>query len=172
MCAGSAFEGADRNPTHVCAYLKRAAGWAASVTTLTDGMTATATAGRNQFFIHAKNGREYFLIENRYQLGRDEYLTDSGLAIWHVDHLGNNSYQDGTPTRHYECALMQADGRRDLERNEDIGDAGDLYPEGADSRFGDTTRPDSRWWDRSSSGLEIHTIGPAGPEMIFAVRIR
>ena len=67
---------------------------------------------------------------------------------------------------------MQADGRRDLERNEDIGDAGDLYPEGAGSRFGDTTEPSSRWWDRSSSGLEIHTIRPAGPEMTFAVRIR
>jgi len=172
MCAGSAFEGADRNPTHVCAYLKRAAGWAESVTPLTDGMTATATAGRNQFFIHAKNGREYFLIENRNQQGRDEYLTDSGLAIWHVDHLGNNSHQDGTPTRHYECALMQADGERDLEENEDIGDAADLYPEGADSRFGETTRPNSRWWDGSSSDLEIHNIGPAGPQMTFSVRIR
>jgi M6 family metalloprotease-like protein len=172
MCAGGAFPGADRNPTHVCAYLKRAAGWAESVRPLADGMTETAVAGRNQFFIHAKNGREYFIIENRNPQGRDEHLTDSGLAIWHVDHLGNNSHQQGTPTRHYECALMQADGRRDLERNEDIGDAGDLYHEGANPQFGDTTRPNSRWWDGSPSGLEIRNIGPAGRETTFSVRIR
>ena len=171
MCGGGAFEGADRNPTHVCAYLKRAAGWAASVTPLADGMTATAVAGQNQFFIHAKNRSEYFIMENRMQQGRDQFLTDSGLAVWHVDHLGNNSYQEGTPTRHYECALMQADGRRDLELDQE-SDAGDLYHQGANPVFGDTSQPNSRWWNGESSRLEISNIGPAGNAMDFSVRIR
>jgi M6 family metalloprotease-like protein len=172
MCAGSAFPGAERNPTHVGAYLKRAAGWAASVTPLTDGMNAIARAGRNEFFIHAKNRREYFLIEHRTQDGRDELLPDAGLAIWHVDHLGNNSYQEGTPTRHYECALMQADGRRELERNLDhLGDDTDLFDGVTGTAFGDATRPNSRWWDRSPSGLEIHNIAPAGADIHFSARL-
>ena len=98
MCAGGAVAAANKNPTHVCAYLKRAAGWAGSVTHITDGLTATATAGENQFFIHTKNQAEYFIIENRYRKGRDQHLTDSGLAIWHVDHLGSNNNQAGTPS--------------------------------------------------------------------------
>jgi hypothetical protein len=95
MCAGG---NADQlNPTHVCAYLKYRSGWAESVTRITPGLTATATAGNNTFFLHGKNPVEYFIIENRFKAGRDQALTDSGLAIWHVDELGNNSNEHMTP---------------------------------------------------------------------------
>jgi len=172
MCAGGAVTSADRNPTQVCAYLKRAAGWAESVTRITDGLVATAPAGGNQFFIHAKNAAEYFLIENRLQAGRDQHLTDSGLAIWHVDHLGSNNHQQGTPQFHYECALMQADGRNDLEHEENVGDSTDLFHSGGNTRFGDTTRPNSRWWDQTSSGLEIHSVSAAGTNITFSARVQ
>ena len=39
----------------------------------------------------------------------------SGLAVYHCDILGSNELQQGTATQHYQCALLQADGRRDLE---------------------------------------------------------
>jgi M6 family metalloprotease-like protein len=172
MCAGGAVGGANKNPTHVGAYLKHAAGWAGSVTRLTHGMTATATAGRNEFFIHAKNQTEYFIIENRYREGRDQHLTDSGLAIWHVDHLGSNNNQAGTPSSHYECALMQADGESDLENAENIGDGTDLFSADSNNRFGRNTRPNSKWWSRASSGLEIHDIGPAGRQITFSAQVQ
>jgi M6 family metalloprotease-like protein len=170
MCAGGS--ATRTNPAHVCAYLKREAGWGGSVTPITDGLTATATAGENQFFIHAKNRAEYFIVENRYQEGRDQHLPDSGLAIWHVDHFGSNDNQAGTPGAHYECALMQADGENDLENGEDTGDNKDLFHAGGNDRFGDTTRPNSKWWNRAPSGLEIHSIGPAGQEITFSARIQ
>jgi M6 family metalloprotease-like protein len=172
MCAGGAAGATNKNPTHVCAYLKHAAGWAGSITRIVDGLTATATAGRNQFFVYSKNSAEYFIIENRHQQGRDQHLTDSGLAIWHVDHFGSNDNQAGTPGSHYECALMQADGENDLENAENIGDHQDLFSTDGNFRFGDDTRPHSRWWDRTASGLEIHTIGPAGRDITFSARIQ
>jgi M6 family metalloprotease-like protein len=173
MCVGgNATEATGTNPTHVCAYLKHEAGWGGSVTRITDGLTATATAGENQFFIHAKNQAEFFIVENRFQEGRDQHLTDSGLAIWHVDHRGSNSNQAGTPSVHYECALMQADGENDLENDEDTGDDKDLFHAGGNDRFGDTTRPNSKWWNGAPSGLEIHSIGPAGREMTFSAKIQ
>ena len=79
------------------------------------GLNATIRAGVNEFFIHKKNQREYFIIENRWQTGRDRALPGSGLAIWHIDELGDNENQGMTPNSHYECSLVQADGEFDLE---------------------------------------------------------
>ncbi len=166
MCAGGKDD--KRNPTHINAYLKYRAGWAQTVTKITSGLTATATSGQNDFFIHARNPAEYFIIENRYQAGRDRALTDSGLAIWHVDELGDNSNEDMTPESHYECSLEQADGQYDLEHGGNYGDHKDLFCAGENDRFADSTQPNSKWWDGTSSGLDIHSISQAGQVITFS----
>jgi M6 family metalloprotease-like protein len=168
MCAGG--DPDERNPTHVGAYLKYRAGWAAKVTRLTPGLQATAPAGKNEFFIHAKNAVEYFIVENRRQSGRDAQLTDSGLTIWHVDELGDNSNEHMTAASHYECTLVQADGNNDLEMGANGGDDDDLFHAGANSRFAESTTPSSRWWDGTPSGLDISDIGPAGQNISFSVK--
>jgi hypothetical protein len=160
-----------RNPTHIGAYLKYRAGWASTVTQITPGLTATATAGQNEFFILSKNEVEYFIIEHRRQAGRDQALPGSGLAIWHIDELGSNNNEQMTPTLHYECALVQADNAFDLERLGNNGDPHDLFRAGGNDRFADFTSPNSRWWDGTPSGLEIHNIGPAGETITFSANI-
>ena len=165
MCFG----GADKNPTQVEAYLKHAAGWASRVTTLASGTTATVEAGKNDFLIHAKSASEYFILENRQQSGRDSALPDAGLAIWHVDINGNNSYEQMTASEHYECSLVQADNRFDLERRGNAGDVEDLYG-GAAATFGAATAPTSNWWDGSASGLEVEQISAVGASMTVKTR--
>jgi M6 family metalloprotease-like protein len=161
-----------RNPTHVCAYLKYRAGWAESVTRITPGLTATATAGNNTFFLHEKSPAEYFIIENRFKARRDQALTDSGLAIWHVDELGDNSNEQMTPASHYECSLVQADGRNDLEEvPEEESDDRDLFHAGWRDQFADSTLPASKWWDGTSSGLDVHNIGTAGAQITFSANV-
>jgi len=159
----------DKNPVHVCAYLKKEAGWANQVTPLTAG-TYTARADTNEFFIFVKKAyeEEYFIIENRNRENRDKSLPSSGLAIWHIDELGYNEYQDMTSWKHYECSLEQADGRNDLEHGSNPGDATDLF-NNKGKKFGDSTKPNSKWWDGTPSGLEIIDIGNAGSEMTFKV---
>lgn len=172
MCAGGLGSRA-KNPAQVGAYLKRAAGWTDSLVALTPGTTIPLAAGRNDFAWLAKNTEEYFIVENRAATGRDAVLPGSGLAIWHVDELGSNEHQHGSPSKHYECALMQADGLRQLEKGGgggNSGDAGDLFHSAINSRFGpQPTNPDSRWWDGSPSGLDMRNIGAAGPSMSFDV---
>lgn len=165
MCFG----GSDKNPTQVEAYLKHAAGWASRVTTLTDGMTATVDAGRNDFLLHPRSASEYFILENRQQSGRDAALPDAGLAIWHVDVNGNNSHEQMTAAEHYECSLEQSDNRFDLERRVNRGDAEDLYG-GAATGFGSATAPNSNWWDGNASGLEIEHISAVGTTMTVKTR--
>lgn len=166
MCAGANID--EKNPTQVNAYLKYRAGWADSVTPITSGLNATIRAGVNEFFIHSKNQREYFIIENRQRTGRDQALPGAGLAIWHIDEQGDNENQGRTSASHYECSLVQADGEFDLERGDTpYGEAKDLYYGGGTTRFSDSTNPNSRWWSGSSSGLDISNISASGASMKF-----
>jgi M6 family metalloprotease-like protein len=168
MCNGLDVD--QKNPTQINAYLKFQAGWADSVTNITAGLNASVRAGVNDFFILRKNQTEYFIIENRQQTGRDQALRASGLAIWHVDEFGNNDNQAMTPTSHYECSLEQADGEFDFERlepNQPFGDANDLFHGGGNTRFGDDTNPNSRWWDGTPSGLNITIISDNGSIITF-----
>jgi M6 family metalloprotease-like protein len=163
MCNG----GNDLNPVQVGAYLKNQAGWSTSLTNLVPGMTASLNAANNDFYIHKKNATEYFIIENRQKSGRDAFLPDSGLAIWHIDENGNNSNEQMTAALHYECSIEQADNRFDLERRINTGDANDLFGAPGNTQFNDSTSPDSKWWDGSNSDLKISEISASGNVMTF-----
>lgn len=172
------------NPVQVCAYLKRAAGWA-TVTELTRTsailatVTATAGPGFNHFYRYRKPGvsTEYFLIEARFQTNRDAMLPASGVAIWHIDELGNRDDQRRNPnTRHqnFEVTLIQADNRWDLHRNVNTGDREDLYyagnpAPGYGNLFSDDSAPAARWWDGSASGLLLWHFSAPAPVMEFVV---
>ncbi len=166
MCASAD----EKNPPQISAYLKRAAGWAGGVTALAHHQTVNLDAAGNQFAIFGKNNGEYFLVENRVRAGRDAAIPDAGLAIWHIDELGNNSNEQMTPALHYELSLEQADGAFALERATQIGDATDLYGQ-AVNRFANATIPSSKWWDGSASHLEIFDISAPAQVMQFKVRL-
>jgi hypothetical protein len=74
-----------------------------------------------------------------------------------VDELVNgNNWENMTPERHYECSLVQADGKYDLEKGENHGDEHDLYEAGGE--ISDDTQPNCKWWDGSDSALYIRDI--------------
>jgi M6 family metalloprotease-like protein len=163
MCYG----GNDLNPVQVGAYLKNEAGWSTSLTTITPGITASLNAANNAFYIHSKSPTEYFIIENRQKTGRDSFLPDSGLAIWHVDETGSNSNEQMTAAQHYECSLEQADNSFDLEAKANAGDANDLFGAPGNTQFNDATSPNSKWWDNSNSDLKITEISASAAVMTF-----
>jgi len=166
MCYG----GNDKNPVQVCAYLKNEAGWASKVTAITPGLTASLPAAKNEFYLYSKNANEYFLIENRQKTGRDTFLPDAGLAIWHVDEQKNgNEEEQMTPSQHYECSLEQADNRFDLEKGVNAGDNADLFRASYKTEFSDSTSPAGKWWDGSNSGLKIAQISAVAATMTFTV---
>lgn len=165
MCFG----GNDKNPVQVCAYLKNEAGWATKAVAIAPGITASLNAANNEFYIYEKSATEYFIIENRQQAGRDTFLPDAGLAIFHVDENGNNSNEQMTPAQHYECSLEQSDNRFDLEKGVNFGDAEDLFSSPSNTAFSDTTGPDAKWWDGSNSGLNVTAISASGLTMTFTV---
>lgn len=172
------------NPVQISAYLKRASGWA-TVTELdaTSSLNATVTASGgpnfNHFYRFEKPGTptEYFLVENRQQQGRDARLPASGVAIWHVDELGDRDDQRiayNTTHSNYECSLVQADNQFHFQRYINAGDARDLYyagnpASGYANEFSDVTAPSARWWDGTESGVMFADFSANSDAMTFRV---
>ncbi len=97
---------------------------------------------------------EYFLVENRQQVGYDIGLPGCGLLIWHISEFVPS---DNTANR-YEwglrlVALEQADGFFDLEWNLNWGDPGDPYVNG--DLFTPSTTPNSNLYDASVSDVKV-----------------
>lgn len=106
--------------------------------------------------VPGSSGREYFLLENRQQIGFDEglqYMVNGkdthGLAVyqisndilarnfsrpneaanWFNNHTGAPKFKDAsTGETHYGISLIQADGYYELEKGLNDGDSGDLFP--------------------------------------------
>ena len=167
MCSGDK-KPHQKSPLQIGAYLKYQAGWTSALHTMTPGTTISLRAGRNEFAIwrNSKSPTEYLIVENRQNAGQDAGIPSSGLAVWHVDERvqGNNDEQM-TATNHFECSLLQADGKYDLEHGRN-SDAQDLYRAG---EISDTSAPHCKWWDGSNSGLHIRGIRQDGDTTTFTV---
>ena len=172
------------NPSQICAYLKRASGWGTTTeldadSSLVAEVTASAGTNFNHFyrFQNPNVPTEYYLVENRQQVGRDALLPASGIAIWHVDELGDRDDQrTGYNSTHanYECSLIQADNQYHFQRNLNDGDARDLYYSGNPAvgyanEFSDNTAPSARWWDGSLSEVTFADFSESGDTMTFRV---
>ncbi len=154
-----------RTPAPVCGYYRKLAGWYDKEVLLNTSDVIEIRANDFSTIVWFKTDKqnEYFIVENRCQKGIDSYCPDSGLAIYHCDTEGSNEWQDGSPAKHFQCALIQADGRKHLEKNENMGERGDLYSGLAG------TGPSLKMWDNRDSGLIIREISPAAEIMSFRV---
>ena len=160
-----------RSPSPVCSYLRDLAGWCDREIDLSTAGPHEAVHGAYDTVLkyHTSKPNEYFLVENRSKMDLDRGAVGSGLAVYHCDILGSNELQQGTAARHYQCALLQADGRRDLELDENQGDGSDLFEAIAGTALSSTSVPNTREWDGRDSGLVIADITPPGPTITFSV---
>ncbi|CAK8719738.1 hypothetical protein KKHLCK_08915 [Candidatus Electrothrix laxa] len=109
---------------------------------------------------------EFFLIENRQDLGNDESLwfAPDGLAVWHVDATldatGTNFKYDNSYTEHKLLRLMEADGLEEIETGDGSADSGDLYS--TSHEFTPISTPSSAKYDDTDSFVSIWDIADAG----------
>ncbi len=172
------------NPVQVNAYLKRAAGWAttlalSSTSSLTATLTSSAGPAFNRFYRYAKPGSstEYFLLENRQRIGRDANLPAAGIAVWHVDELGDRDNQSlvfNGNHANYELTLVQADNLWHFQKDVNSGDKNDLFYLGNtaaaySNRFSDSSSPHARWWDGTASSIHFWNFSTSSTVMTFQV---
>ena len=171
-------------PVEICAYLRRASGWATTteiygVSNLLATVWSAPNTNFNRFYRYQKPNvaTEYFLMECRFPQGRDSSVPGGGVAVWHIDELGNNSTVNLNPnTSHYnyEATVVQADNRWHLENNINPGDQNDLYFAENNSgsyvnKLTDTTFPNAHWWDGTVSDLILKDFSSRSNTMTFTI---
>lgn len=158
------------NPCEPCAFVKIKAGWE-RMELLSLPRACLLKSGENRCYKlpNPNQPGEYFLLENRLRFGRDARIPDSGLAIWHIDETyGDQRNQQRISDKHYLVTLVQADGYWNIERNQNMGDASDLWGYPDYPSWGPSTVPSSGWWNGKPSGMTIDAIGPAREELTFS----
>ena len=137
-----------------------AEGWVRAVKIRSNKIIMTPDGNSIARYDNPLDAREYFVIEARQNttIGNSAFPVPVGLLIWHVDErvTTSNTLPQMTPEEHYLVSVEQADGRFDLERRVNPGDATDIYVPGGE--FSQWTTPNSNWWDGSPSGLNIDDI--------------
>ncbi len=161
MAAGSWNGGGDL-PARMSAWCLSTLGWIKPNNVTAAGSLVlkpleTDKAACYRLWTGGRASKEYFLIENRQKSGRDIGLPGSGLAVWHID----ETQSDNTNPLAYRVALVQANGRRDLEFNRNAGDPGHLFPGSRHvTKVDDTgaSHPHTRKNDGTATGIAISNI--------------
>ncbi len=152
---------AGSNPAHFCAWSKIKLGWITPIEVtdpLLDKAIAQVETNAVVYKLPIKTSEEgeeeYFLVENRQQIGYDSDLPGSGLLIWHID----ESMSDNSNDLHRLVDLEEADN------NNSPIDASDTYKD-TKSGFGPSTTPSSNDYEGIKTGWRITDINKSGSVM-------
>lgn len=173
LMSGGSWNGGGDRPAHPSAWCKVNQDWA-SVTNVTANGTVTLPAVETAHSVVRlwKSGAassEYFLLENRQRTGFDDALPGEGLLVWHIDETKPTNSDE----THFKVALLQADGKRDLELGHNRGDAGDPFPGAAHiTALGNTTTPNTKSYANQSTSVSLADISPSGPTMSATVTVK
>ncbi len=172
LMGGGSWNGGGDLPAHPSAWCKLRQGWVEEVEVHSAG-TVTFQDVKDGRKVHrlwrdGTRGPEYFLVENRQQSGYDALIPGGGLLVWHVD----DEQPDNSDENHQLVGLVQADGRRDMDRNRNRGDAGDCYPgTSANTALTPTSTPGTRSFAGQDTAVSITGISAPGPTMTATVSV-
>lgn len=160
-------------PAHPSAWCKVKQGWVTVVNQTTNAAVnipdVKSSRRVHRLWKNGAAGTEYFLVENRQKTGFDDHLPQSGLLVWHID----DAVSGNTNEAHYQVALMQADGSRDLELNHNRGDLGDPFPGSGNKRvFNSSSTPNSNSYAGSGTCVAITNISDPAATMTARFQVR
>jgi len=129
---------------------------------------------------------EYFLFENRSTGGYDKgfnYLLlngsestvvessySGGLAIWHVKDILSTCYENNTcETQSPPLVDLEEANNADLDSGLSSGRTTHLFYNGNSVSFSNSSTPDSKLYDCSSSGISATSISAAGDNMNLTI---
>ncbi|XP_024392239.1 uncharacterized protein [Physcomitrium patens] len=174
LMASGSYNGDGDNPAPPSAWCKVDQGWVTvTEVTSTAMISLLDVKDGNQVLKLWKDGApdtEYFLLENRQQIARDADLPGHGLCLWHIDETKDDNNDE---TLGYKVALVQADGVKDLENNDqEWGDSGDSFPGERNVRALDwSTNPSTNANNGAPTCVAITSISDSGPVMTFTVNV-
>ena len=159
-----------RSPSPVCAYLRDLAGWCDNEIDLSAAGDVrgarTATTTRCMKYRTQQAERVLPRREPLEDGARPRRCRRAGSRSTTATSSARTSCSRAPPTKHYQCALLQADGRRDLELNVNQGDGADLFGAiagrravgGVGAALARVGRPRLRAWSSPTSRAPGETI--------------
>ena len=174
LMASGSWGGGGAAPCHPSAWCKVNQGWVTTDVRTTNATVQIADVKTSHLVYRLWKdggpGKEYFLVENRQKAGAfDSSLPGSGLLIWHIDENQINNRDEN----HYWVALMQADAKRNLELNQNRGDAGDCWPgSSGNTNFTATSTPNSKSYAGAPTCVAVTGISAAGSTMSATLQVK
>ena len=163
LMANGSYNGNSRVPAHLDAYCKSIIGFV-NPTNVTANLADVAFPAAEydpvvyRVWANGTMGNEYFLVENRQQMGFDATLPGAGILIWHI----NLTFPDNDNEWQPRAMLEQADGQSELQYIGNDGDADDPYPGGTGiTHFDDKTIPNSRSYANAITQVAVWDITPS-----------
>lgn len=158
------------NPVGINDVYRADQGWipVIDITEATNARFGAAPNAGGYRYVNPNDPGEWFFWYNQRNTGRWSSLRGNGLLVLHFDH----ALRTNTPPNPLSLAVVQADGRRQLDETQwpmPGSDAADFYRSGGNNELSVSTNPSSKWNDGSDSGLRLYDIGPSGEVMTFAV---
>lgn len=166
LMGGGSWLGGGEIPAHPSAWCKLQQGWVTvedprhQPSQQIEDVKTSRTVFR--LWRDAEPGTEYFLLENRQKAAFDRQLPGEGLLIWHID----DAVPGNTDEVHPKVALVQSDGRSDLENGNNRGDTGDPYPGSSNiTEFSDMSAPSSKAYSGQETCVIVENISEPGALM-------
>jgi immune inhibitor A len=160
LMAGGSWNNGGLTPAHPCGWCKAQQNWVNTVTVSSNKKAVAIQDVKDSKTIYrlwkdGGSGNEYFLAENRTKKKYDKFLPGEGLLIYHID----DAIDSNSNEMHYKVALVQADGKKQLESGANRGDAGDAWP-GTSKKitFSNTTRPNSKSYGNIKTDVGVKKI--------------
>ncbi len=171
------------SPAHFCAWCKYAVGWIEPIALERNGTMEIKNAqiqavansptvyrllenpsGTSDWLQGSGTG-EYFLVENRQQIGYDSYIPGGGLLILHIDESEQTNKNDNNPL----VGIMQADGNTNPSLD-DRGSADDLWKDDS-MGFSTWSIPASYFYNGTPSGISVSKISSSNTTMTANLKL-
>lgn len=164
MCSGS-YNGDGYRPCGYTSWERWMAGWQTpitlSTTTAVSGMKPLEDNGESYIIYNSGNSNEYFMLENRGNVGWDAPLSGHGMLIVHVDYnqsiWDNNKPNDDAS--HQRMTWVPADNQLQYETTSSgykyltaAGLATDPFPTSSNNTFGPESTPKATWFNNNANG--------------------
>ena len=164
MGAGNLLNGG-RTPAPINLHFKEISGWTTIENLTASGSRAypLPTTGNVGYRVRKPGTpKESYVVENR-GIGDKwaQYSKDKGIIIWHIDETIDGNFYIPAGSR-YGIAVVQADGKKDLENGKNRGDDGDYFDLASAPLFSDTTSPNSKWYGDLTSGITVKILTAVG----------
>jgi len=181
MASSQGWDVSESTPGHLSAWSRQKLGWVEPMVIDRDGFYALQPLEISSTIYKITQGYpegEYLLIENKQPIKFDKDVEVGGMVIYKVDESiplqDQRSYPGGPgwAAKHYKVAVLQADGRYDIERGTNFGDKDDFWSMGQVlGSGGDFPNTDSYQGGKiRSTGISIEVLSNSGFLMMFRVK--